>query len=311
MAREEEKAKWIPPERIEDLYKATDGNSFTGINQPTAGPRSESPLPRGETPFQLYSLATPNGWKVGILLEELGIAYDAHVINIGKGEQFSSGFVGASPNSKIPAAVDFDGPGGEPMALMEGAAIMLYLCEKYPDRGFCPSDVRLRSECLQWLFWQVGSQGSMTGNFGHFMVYAPPGQVDARNYGVARYGMEVQRLLDVLERHLAGIGDFRGSPGRCASGPRTFLVGEAYSVADMACLPWVLMLRGTGYDRPGQPRARDFLGLGRYPNVSAWVDRLASRPAVQRGMRVCAGSPKPWLKDGHPLNPATVGTSKL
>lgn len=303
--------KWVPPATIEELYHATYGGNFAGINRPTAGLRSQALLPRGDAPFQLYSLATPNGWKVGILLEELGIPYDAHVVNIGAGEQFTSGFVGASPNSKIPAAVDYEGPGAAPLAIMEGAAIMLYLCEKHPEKGFLPQDPRLKSECLQWLFWQVGSQGPWTGNFGHFMVYAPADMVEARDYGVARYGMEVQRLWDVLDRHLAGYGDFRGDHGLRREGPRSYLVGERYTVADMACLPWALMLRGKGYNREGQPHAQDFLGLAKYKHLGAWMDRLAARPEVQRGMRVCSGgSAKPWLQEGHPLHP-TAAASRL
>merc|ERR1712185_522687 len=142
------------------------------MNRPTAGPRDETERECGDAAFQLYSLATPNGMKVGILLEELGVDYDAHVVNIGEGKQFSAGFVGAGPNSKIPSAIDHDGPGGEPIALMESGAIMMYLCDKYPEKGFLPLDPRLRSECMQWVFWQMAGQGPMTGNFGHFMVYA-------------------------------------------------------------------------------------------------------------------------------------------
>jgi len=290
-------AKWVPPNTIEELFSATAGNNFSSINKPTAGPQSDTPLPKGEAPFQLYSLATPNGWKVGILLEELGIPYEAHFINIGKGEQFGEGFVGANPNSKIPCAVDYDGPGGEPMALMESVAIMMYLCEKYPEKGFLPTDPRLRCECMQWLFWQVGGQGPLTGQFGHFMVYAPPDKIETRNYGVARYGMEVQRLLDVLERHLAGNGDFKGNAGMRKEGPRTYLVGEQYTVADMACFPWVAAVRGKGYDREGQPRVYDFLGVEKYKNVMAWADRLEAREEVKRGLTVCSGGEgKPWLK---------------
>eukprot|EP00435_Cladocopium_sp_Y103_P042764 s872_g11.t2 len=256
----------------------------------------------------LYSLATPNGWKVGILLEELDVAYDAHVVNIGAGEQFSSGFVGANPNSKIPALIDHDGPKGKAIAIMErhsgtilmdskgrcsnaladrdgeSGAIMLYLAEKH--QRFIPTDARERCECLQWLFWQVAGQGPMTGNFGHFKVYAPDHEVEARDYGVARYGMEVQRLCSVLELHLSGLGDFSGAAAQ--GSPREFLVGGSYSIADMACFPWVYMLYGKGYNRPGQPDAKDFLGLQRYPQLKAWVDRIAARPAVQRGIRVCA-----------------------
>lgn len=287
--------EWVPPPRIEDLYARTNGNQFAGINQPTAGVRREAALESGSEALQLYSLATPNGWKVGILLEELQAAYDAHVVNIGAGEQFTSGFVGVNPNSKIPALIDQDGPNGKAIAIMESGAIMLYLAEKY--QRFIPNDARERCECLQWLFWQVGGQGPMTGNFGHFKVYAPPGEVEARDYGVARYGMEVQRLCSVLELHLAGHGDFSGNPNLRSAGPRDFLVGETYTIADMACFPWAYMLWGRGYNRPGQPDAKDFLGLERYPNLKAWVDRIAQRPAVQRGIRVCNGSPKPWMKD--------------
>mmetsp|Transcript_28203 Transcript_28203/g.50914 ORF Transcript_28203/g.50914 Transcript_28203/m.50914 type:complete len:314 (+) Transcript_28203:44-985(+) len=300
---EKKLAEWVPPNKIDELYAKTKDNQFAGINRPTAGPRAEAALevgPKGDAaaaaPLQLYSLATPNGWKVGILLEEIGANYDAHVVNIGAGEQFSSGFVGATPNSKIPALIDKEGPGGKPTALMESAAIMLYLVEKLQSDYLLPKDTRLRSECMQWLFWQVGGQGPMTGNFGHFKVYAPPQEVQARNYGVARYGMEVKRLCSVLERHLEGYGDFSGNAGLRPEGPRSYLVGENYSVADIACFPWAYMLWGKGYNRPGQPDAKDFLSMDEYPHLKAWVDRIAARPAVQRGIRVCAGSPKPWLE---------------
>lgn len=301
MAKAEE-AKWVPPPKIEDLYAKTAGNNFSGVNAPTAGPRNDTALKVGDgegepAALQLYSLATPNGWKVGILLEELGVPYDAHVVNIGRGEQFTAGFVGANPNSKIPALIDHDGPGHEPLAIMEGGAILVYLAEKFPGHGFLPADPRLRAECLQWAFWQVGGQGPMTGNFGHFMVYAPPDAAGARDYGVARYGMEVQRLTDVLERHLAGYGDFKGSAALRKEGPRKYLVGDTFTIADMACFPWVQTVRGRGYNRPGQPDAKDFLSFDRYKNVIAWADRILERPAVYRGMRVCAGSPKPWLQE--------------
>ncbi|CAJ1429582.1 unnamed protein product [Effrenium voratum] len=260
---------WVPPDRIEDLYQRTDGNQFVGINRPAAGPRYEAALERGAAALQLYSLATPNGWKVGILLEELAVEYDAHVINIGAGQQFSSGFVGATPNSKIPALVDREGPDGQPMAIMESAAIMIYLAEKLNCDEFYPTDPRLRYECLQWLFWQSAGQGPMTGNFGHFKVYAPDEQVEARNYGVARYGMEVQRLCSVLDRHLAGCGDFSGEAN--TSSPREFLVGDRYTIADMACFPWAYMLWRSGYNRPGQPDAKDFLGMDKYTHLKAWI----------------------------------------
>eukprot|EP00940_MAST-03C_sp_MAST-3C-sp2_P000038 g38.t1 len=294
MAEDEESVEWVPPRKIEDLYVKTEGNMFSSINRPTAGWRNSRELPRGSAPFQLYSLATPNGWKVGILLEELNVSYDAHIINIGLGEQFSRGFLGANPNSKIPAAIDYDTLDGKPIALMESAAIMIYLSEKY-DR-FMPRDSRLRMECLQWMFFQTGSQGPNTGNFGHFYVYAPPTAVDARNYGVARYGMEVQRICDVLDRHLSGLGNFSGKSTMRPKGPRDFLVGDMYTVADMCLFPWAYMLRKRGYDRPGQSKARDFLSISKYKYLTRWLDRIAARPAVQRGIRVCHGSPKPWLE---------------
>ena len=283
---------WRPTKKIEDMYEKTNGNMFSSLNAPTAGPRKEMKLPEGTEDLQLYSLATPNGWKVGILLEELNVPYDAHIVNIGLGEQFTSGFVGVNPNSKIPALID---RGGEkPFAIMESCAIMLYLSEKY-DNKFMPTSSRHRFQVLQWMFWQTGGQGPYTGNFGHFYVYAPSHRIEARNYGVARYGMEVQRLCDVLDRHLAGYGDFGGSCTMRSEGPRTFLVNDEYTVADMAVFPWAFMLRKRGYDRPDQPRARDFLSFSRYRHLNAWIDRIASRQAVQRGIRVCHRIPKPWL----------------
>jgi len=172
--------EWNPPDKIEALLTATAGNQFAGINRPTAGARDEVPVEKGNAAFQLYSLATPNGQKVGIMLEELGIDYDAHCIGLG-GAQFGKGFVGVNPNSKIPAAVDYDTPDGQPLALFESGAIVLYLAEKH--KKFLPTDYRLRQECLNWCFWQMGGQGPMTGNFGHFFVYAPGDKAEAREYG--------------------------------------------------------------------------------------------------------------------------------
>ncbi|KNC75048.1 hypothetical protein SARC_12418 [Sphaeroforma arctica JP610] len=198
---------WTPPSKIEDLYKNADGNKFASINAPTAGARDDVELPKGESPIQLYSLATPNGIKASIMLEELSEAgvlkYDAHKIDISKGEQFHKGFVDINPNSKIPCMLDGEGPDGKPIHLFESASIVLYLAEKY--NMFLPSDPRLKAEVMNWIFWQMAGQGPMTGNFGHFMVYAPADKGAARDYGVARYGMEVQRLSDVLEKHLAGL----------------------------------------------------------------------------------------------------------
>lgn len=162
--------------------------------------------------------------------------------------------------------------------MFESGAIMMYLADKH--RRFLPQAQHLRTECISWLFWQMAGQGPMTGNYGHFMVYAPADASDARDYGVARYGMEVQRLCSVLDGHLEG---------------REYLVGDEYTIADMACFPWAQMLRGKGYNRSGQPDTFDFLSISKYSNVLRWCDTILARPAVYRGMRVCSGSPKPWL----------------
>lgn len=277
------KMSWKPPPVIEDLYAATAGNKFSGINRPTAGSREEKALPRGNAPFQLYSLATPNGKKVSIMLEELGIDYDAHFISLG-GDQFGSGFVGVNPNSKIPAAVDFDGPDGKEINIFESANIVLYLAEKY--KRFIPENPRLRVEMMNWIFWQMAGQGPMTGNFGHFFAYAPSDKIEARNYGVSRYGMEVQRLCDVLEHHLSE------PPGR------EYIIGNEISIADFIIYPWAFTLRSDGYKIPEFPEisCSQFLSFDKYKNLIAWMDRLAVRPALQRGMTVCSGGVgKPWL----------------
>ncbi len=198
--------EWVPPPLLRDTLDATDGNMFVGLNSPTAGPRTPEPLPRGAAPFQLYSVATPNGQKIGIVLEELGVDYDAHYISLA-GQQFSQGFYDVNPNSKIPAAVDNSGSrnGLPEVRLFESGSIAMYLAEKHGR--FIPRDPVRRAECLSWVFWQVGGQGPMVGNFGHFMVYAPPNANEARSYGVARYGMEVQRLCSVLDLHLQRPGN--------------------------------------------------------------------------------------------------------
>ena len=195
--------------------------------------------------------------------------------------QFESGFVAANPNSKIPAAVDHNGPDGKPIRLFESASILLYLAEKYAK--FIPAEARARQECYNWLFWQMAGQGPMTGNFGHFMVYAPAEKTEARDYGVARYGMEVQRLCSVLDQHLA---------------KNEFMAGSEYSIADMACLPWFQTIRNPKtYKHSSGPSAATFLSVERYSNVTAWADKLMSRPQVQRGMAVCRKHGKPWLAD--------------
>jgi GST-like protein len=270
---------WEPPQSIETIYEKA--FSMGGMNRPTTGKRSEEELPVGSAAFQLYSLATPNGQKIGILLEELEIPYDAHVINIGHLEQFSKGFVGVNPNSKIPAAMDHAPvDGGPPLRLFESGAIMLYLAEKY--KKFIPQNPRQRAECMSWVMWQMAGQGPMTGNFGHFMVYAPGDKGQAREYGVARYGMEVQRLCDTLDKHLEG---------------KEYICGEEYSIADMIILPWFDIIRGKGYTHANGVAARNFLNMKQYKNANRWAGALLKRPQVKRGMLVCRGKPKPWLVD--------------
>ncbi len=317
MAKEEEREEevvWKPPSKVEDLFPEVNGSLVAALNRPVAGATHDGRLPRGDAPFQVYSLATPNGQKVGIVCEELVLAtalprpkkaslswgrgvkrrkkrrrpfsYDAHVIRIGRGEQFSSGFVDINPNSKIPAAIDLDPDGSEhPVRLWESASIALYLCEKYGK--FIPRDPAKKAECMSWVFFQMAGQGPMTGNFGHFYVYAPNDKIGARAYGTARYGMEVQRLCSVLDRHLA-------------DGKR-YLCGDEYTLADMMCLPWFAQIRDDkGYRNAITGiNAANFLTIfpNRYPHACAWADRLMARPQVKRGMLVCRKYGKPWLKD--------------
>lgn len=275
---------YIPPNKVESLFSLTQGNTFASTNAPTAGSQSIRSLPIGSESFQYYSLATPNGQKPAILLEELNLPYDAHKISL-NGEQFQSGFVELNPNSKIPAAIDLNGPNGKTVKLFESVSIMVYLAEK--TQQFIPSDPILRSEVMNWLFWQVGGQGPITGAcFGHFFAYAPEDQHAARDYALGRYGMEVQRLCSVLNNHLA---------------TRTYLVGEEYTIADMACFPWFQTGLRTGYKTKSGLTACEFLSIEEnYPHVVAWADRILARPAVQRGLRVCSFSsenPKPWLDE--------------
>jgi len=227
-----------------------------GMNRPTAGARSEKVLPVGKHPIQLYSLGTPNGQKVTILLEELGIDYDAWKINIMGLEQFGSDFVNINPNSKIPAMTDntFD----PPLRVFESGNIIKYLAEKHEK--FIPTDARKRVECFNWLFWQMGSAPFIGGGFGHFYVYAP---VNIQ-YAIDRFAMEAKRQLDVLDKHLAD---------------KEFMVGDEYTIADMAIFPWILAL-SRFY------KADDFLALPSYTHVARWREALLARPAVQRGLRV-------------------------
>ncbi len=210
--------------------------------------------------IQLYSLATPNGQKVSIALEEMGLAYDAHLVNITKGDQFKPEFIKINPNSKIPAIVDPNGPGGQPLSIMESGAILIYLAQK--SGKFLPTDARLYSETLQWLFFQVGGVGPMFGQFGHFFKYAV-GKCD-HPYPIERYTTEAKRILTVLNTRLEG---------------RQFLVGEQYTIADMATVPWV---NGVDVHYKGAEK----LGLSEYKNVSAWVQRVLSRPKTKQGMSV-------------------------
>lgn len=202
------------------------------------------------------------------------------VINIGTGEQFTSGFVSVNPNSKIPAMLDKEGPDGQPINLFESGSIVLYLSEKCGGR-FMPKDPRLKAEVMNWVFWQMGGQGPFTGQFGHFMVYAPADKCETRDYGVARYGMEVQRLCSVLDQHLAS---------------REYMVGNEYSVADIMIFPWFNQLQ-IGYKHTSGVAAADFLSVDKYTNVVAWAKRVSERPAVQRGLQVChwQHGAKPWL----------------
>lgn len=245
-------------------WNTDNGGTWASINRPIAGATHDCPLPVGDHPLQLYSLATPNGQKVTILLEELlalglaGAEYDAHPIRIQAGDQFGSGFVAVNPNSKIPALVDRST--SPPTRIFESGAILLYLAEKFA--AFLPPDPAHRAECLSWLFWQVGSAPYVGGGFGHFYRYAPT----KIQYCIDRFTMETKRQLDVLDRQLAA---------------HTYLCGETYTIADMAAWPWYggLVLNQM-YD------AAEFLAVDTYGHVVRWAEEIAERPAVQRGCRV-------------------------
>ena len=255
------------------------GGNWSKINRPIAGPTHEQELPVGKHPLQLYSLATPNGVKVTILLEELlaagfaGAEYDAFLIRITEGEQFSSGFVAVNPNSKIPALLDRSTP--TPTRVFESGAILLYLAEKFG--AFLPKDPARRPEMLSWLFWQMGSAPFLGGGFGHFYAYAP----EKFEYPINRYAMEVKRQMDVLDRHLA---------------ESRYMSGEDYTIADMAILPWYGGLNaGKLYE------AGEFLDVGSYTNVTRWREELMARPAVKRGYMVNRtwGEPSEQLRERH------------
>ncbi len=255
------------------------GGRFANINRPIAGPTHDKDLPVGKHPLQLYSLGTPNGVKVTVMLEELlaaghsGAEYDAWLINIGEGDQFSSGFVDANPNSKIPALVDRSGD--TPVRVFESGAILIHLAEKFG--AFLPTDPAQRAETLSWLMWQMGSAPFLGGGFGHFYAYAPSKQ----EYPINRYAMEVKRQMDVLDRRLAD---------------NEYIAGSDYSIADMAIWPWYgALAKGLIYD------AGEFLQVQDYKNVQRWTDQLAARPAVKRGRMVnrVMGDPASQLRERH------------
>lgn len=240
------------------------GGQFASINRPIAGPTHDKTLPVGKHPLQLYSLATPNGVKVTVMLEELlalghaGAEYDAYLIRIGDGDQFASGFVEINPNSKIPALLDQSM--NPPQRVFESGAILLYLAEKFG--AFIPEDAAGRTECLSWLFWQMGSAPMLGGGFGHFYAYAP----EKYEYPINRYAMEVKRQLDVLDRQLAD---------------HQYIAGEQYTIADMAIWPWYGgVANGQVYN------AAEFLQTHAYSNLLRWVEEIAQRPAVKRGRMV-------------------------
>lgn len=254
--------KYTPPKVWQ--YAEGNGGKFANINRPTAGARVEKKLPVGEHPFQLYSLGTPNGVKVTIMFEELlelGIKeaeYDAFLINIGEGEQFTSGFVEVNPNSKIPAMVDKNN--GKPIQVFESGSILVYLAEKFGK--FLPKDIEGRTKVMNWLFWQVGSAPFVGGGFGHFYAYAP----EKFEYPINRFAMETKRQLDVLDKQLV---------------KTKYVAGEEYTIADMAIFPWYgLLVKGLLYD------AGEFLSVHEYKNVIRWADELMKRKAVARGRMV-------------------------
>lgn len=267
------------PPKVWTWEKKEGGGAFANINRPIAGATHEKELPVGKHPLQLYSLATPNGVKVTVMLEELlaaghkGAEYDAWLIKIGDGDQFSSGFVAVNPNSKIPALLDRSGP--TPVRVFESGSILLHLAEKFG--AFLPKDPAGRTECFNWLFWQMGSAPYLGGGFGHFYAYAPV----KIEYAINRFAMEVKRELDVLDRRL---------------GESKYLAGDEYTIADIATWPWYgALVKGQVYG------AAEFLSVHEYKNVLRWADEIAARPAVQRGRMVnrVMGDPSEQLHERH------------
>lgn len=276
--RKKAKKKQYSPPKVWK-WNTGNGGQFAAINRPSAGVTHEKDLPVGKHPFQLYSLGTPNGVKVTIMLEELlaaghpGAEYDAWLVKIGEGEQFSSGFVEANPNSKIPAMMDHTQT--PPLRVFESGAIMLYLAEKF--EAFLPSDHAARTQCLSWLFWQMGSAPYLGGGFGHFYKYAP----EKIEYCIDRFAMEVKRQLDVLDKHLA---------------ENKYMAGDEYTIADMAIWPWYGALALNKVYKAGE-----FLSTHEYPHVIKWAQKIGRRKAVKRGRKVNAvwGEPKNQLRERH------------
>ncbi len=273
--------EYVPPKVW--VWDKTSGGKFANINRPIAGATHDKALPVGKHPLQLYSLATPNGVKVTVMLEELlalghsGAEYDAWLIRINEGDQFGSGFVSVNPNSKIPALMDHSGDqsGAVPVRIFESGAILQYLAERFG--AFLPASGAARAECLSWLNWQMGSAPFLGGGFGHFYAYAPA----KFEYPINRYAMEVKRQLDVLDRQLA---------------EHRFLGGNDYTIADMAVWPWYgALVKGLIYE------AGEFLSVHDYKNVLRWTDEIAARPAVQRGRKVnrVFGEPSSQLHERH------------
>ncbi len=266
------------PPKVWTWEKAS-GGRFANINRPIAGPTHDKELPIGKHPMQLYSLGTPNGVKVTVMLEELlaaghsGAEYDAWLINIGEGDQFGSGFVSVNPNSKIPALMDHST--NPPTRIFESASMLHYLAEKFG--AFLPTSGAARAETMSWLMWQMGSAPYLGGGFGHFYAYAP----EKYEYPINRFSMEVKRQLDVLDRQLA---------------ENEFITGAEYTIADMAIWPWYgALVKGLVYD------AAEFLSVHEYENVIRWADQLAARPAVKRGRMVnrTFGEPATQLRERH------------
>lgn len=268
---------YVPPKVW--TWNKGDGGRFANINRPVSGPTHDKDLPIGKHPLQLYSLGTPNGVKVTVMLEELlalghsGAEYDAWLIRIGDGDQFGSGFVAANPNSKIPALVDHSG--ARPIRVFESGAILLYLAEKF--EAFLPTEAAARAECMSWLFWQMGSAPYLGGGFGHFYAYAPT----KIEYAINRFAMETKRLLDVLDKQLAN---------------NEYVAGSEYTIADMAIWPWYGGLaKGWLYE------SAEFLSVQDYKHVQRWADMIGERPAVRRGRMVnrVSGEPASQLHERH------------